>query len=68
MTQGAFMVFPSEYFDPGKTLAAIEQEQCTALHGVPTMFSAELGHPDFTSSISAHCGPESWRELPVRWR
>lgn len=47
LTQGATMVFPSEYFDPGKTLAAIEQERCTALHGVPTMFIAELGHPDF---------------------
>jgi fatty-acyl-CoA synthase len=47
LTQGATMVFPSEYFDPGKTLAAIDQERCTALHGVPTMFIAELGHPDF---------------------
>ncbi|HEU0021600.1 MAG TPA: AMP-binding protein [Dehalococcoidia bacterium] len=47
LTQGATMVFPSEHFDPLKTLIAVEQERCTALHGVPTMFIAELGHPDF---------------------
>ena len=47
VTRGAAMVVPSEYFDPGKTLAAVEKERCTALHGVPTMFIAELEHPDF---------------------
>jgi fatty-acyl-CoA synthase len=41
------MVVPGEYFDPLKTLVAIEQERCTALTGVPTMFIAQLGHPDF---------------------
>jgi fatty-acyl-CoA synthase len=41
------MVIPAEYFDPLKTLTAVEQERCTALHGVPTMFIAELGHPEF---------------------
>ncbi len=44
---GATMVFPSEYFDPLKTLEAVEKERCTVIHGVPTMFIAELGHPDF---------------------
>ncbi|WP_118183751.1 AMP-binding protein [Paraburkholderia phosphatilytica] len=44
---GANMVFPGEAFDPGATLAAVSEEQCTALHGVPTMFIAELDHPDF---------------------
>ena len=44
---GAAMVIPSEYFDPGKALAAVEKERCTAIHGVPTMFIAELEHPDF---------------------
>jgi fatty-acyl-CoA synthase len=44
---GATMVYPGEGFDPGATLAAVHEERCTALHGVPTMFIAELGHPDF---------------------
>ncbi len=47
LTRGATMVFPSEYFDPLKTLKALDQERCTALLGVPTMFIAELGHPEF---------------------
>lgn len=47
MTHGATMVLPAEYFDPVSTMAAIEKERCTALHGVPTMFVAELEHPDF---------------------
>src|SRR6266542_4719810 len=46
VTRGAAMIIPSEYFDPLKALAAVEQEHCTALHGVPTMFIAELQHPD----------------------
>jgi fatty-acyl-CoA synthase len=47
VTRGAAMVIPAEYFDPLKTLAATERERCTALHGVPTMFIAELQHPEF---------------------
>jgi fatty-acyl-CoA synthase len=47
VTRGAAMIIPAEYFDPLKTLAAVEKEHCTALHGVPTMFIAELQHPDF---------------------
>jgi len=42
---GACLVLPSEHFDPLAVLQAIQQERCTALHGVPTMFIAELGHP-----------------------
>jgi fatty-acyl-CoA synthase len=49
MTHGAAMVFPSEAFDPLATLQAVEAERCTALHGVPTMFIAEMDHPDFDS-------------------
>jgi fatty-acyl-CoA synthase len=49
VTKGATMVFPSEGFDPGATLKAIAQERCTAVYGVPTMFLAELDHPDFKS-------------------
>ena len=44
---GANMVFPGEAFDPRATLETVAEERCTALHGVPTMFIAELGHPDF---------------------
>jgi fatty-acyl-CoA synthase len=44
---GAKMVFPGEGFDASATLAAVEAERCTALHGVPTMFIAELDHPEF---------------------
>ena len=41
-THGAAIVFPSEAFDPLATLKAVQEEQCTALYGVPTMFIAEL--------------------------
>lgn len=44
---GANMVFPGEAFDPRATLEAVSEEGCTALHGVPTMFIAELDHPEF---------------------
>ncbi|MDD4857664.1 MAG: AMP-binding protein [Candidatus Krumholzibacteria bacterium] len=47
VTHGATMVFPSEYFDALLVLEAVSKERCTALHGVPTMFIAELEHPDF---------------------
>ncbi len=44
---GARMVFPGEAFEPLATLQAVAEERCTALHGVPTMFIAELDHPRF---------------------
>src|SRR5581483_2491500 len=47
VSTGANMVFPGEAFDPAATLAAVSEERCTALHGVPTMFIAELDLPDF---------------------
>jgi fatty-acyl-CoA synthase len=46
-THGATMVIPAPGFDAGLTLAAIEQERCTGVYGVPTMFIAMLGHPNF---------------------
>jgi len=46
VTHGSTMV-PVEIFDPLKVLQTIEKEKCTAVHGVPTMFIAELEHPDF---------------------
>ena len=49
IVHGACMVFPNDGFDPATTLAAIQEEKCTALYGVPTMFIAELDHPDFQS-------------------
>lgn len=44
---GARMIFPGEAFDPLATMQAVHEERCTALHGVPTMFIAQLDHPDF---------------------
>jgi fatty-acyl-CoA synthase len=44
---GAAMIFPAEGFDPGATLRAIESERCTAVYGVPTMFIAQVEHPDY---------------------
>jgi fatty-acyl-CoA synthase len=46
-THGATMVIPGDAFDPLATLEAVEAERCTSLYGVPTMFIAELGHPEF---------------------
>ena len=46
-THGAAMVFPGEAFEPKSVLEACEAERCTALFGVPTMFIAELEHPEF---------------------
>ena len=47
VTHGAAMIFPAEAFDPLPVLRAVATERCTALHGVPTMFIAELEHPRF---------------------
>ena len=48
LTHGAAMVYPSEGFDPLATLETIAEERCTAVYGVPTMFIAEMDHPDFS--------------------
>lgn len=47
VTHGATAVFPGESFDPLATLETVQAERCTVLHGVPTMFIAELDHPQF---------------------
>ena len=47
LTHGATMVYPGEGFDPTEVLQAIQDEKCTALYGVPTMFIAALDHPEF---------------------
>ncbi len=49
VTHGATMVFPAEAFEPRSVLEAVSEERCTALHGVPTMFIAELEEPNFAS-------------------
>ncbi|MER6993680.1 AMP-binding protein [Saccharopolyspora hirsuta] len=48
-SHGAAMVIPAEGFDPVAALSAVAAERCTSLYGVPTMFIAELEHPDFDS-------------------
>ncbi len=70
---GAGMVFPGESFDAEATLSAVARYKCTALHGVPTMFIAELEHPNFagfdTSSLrtgimaGAPCPIETMRQI-----
>lgn len=47
VTHGAAMVYPGGGFDPLAVLETVHEERCTALYGVPTMFIAELGHPEF---------------------
>jgi fatty-acyl-CoA synthase len=48
-THGACIVIPAPGFDPQATLRAVQEERCTSLYGVPTMFIAELALPDFGS-------------------
>ena len=47
LTHGATAVYPSAGFEPLAVLEAVQAERCTALYGVPTMFIAELDHPEF---------------------
>ena len=47
MTHGSAMIYPSEAFDPLATLETIQAERCTGVLGVPTMFIAQLQHPEF---------------------
>jgi fatty-acyl-CoA synthase len=59
ITHGATMVYPSEGFEPLAVLETVQAERCTGLFGVPTMFIAELGHPEFErfdlSSLRTGC-------------
>jgi len=58
-SHGACVVIPAPGFDPAATLEAVQDERCTSLYGVPTMFIAELGLPDFAdydlSSLRTGC-------------
>ena len=47
LTSGAAMIFPNWTFDPRATLNAVQAEKCSSIYGVPAMFIAELGLPDF---------------------
>lgn len=47
MTHGATMIYPDDGFEPKSVLEAVAEERATALYGVPTMFIAEMEHPDF---------------------
>ena len=66
-SHGACIVVPGEGFDPKGTLAAIEAERCTSLYGVPTMFIAQLDHPDFdrTDFSSLRTGVMAGSPCPV---
>lgn len=46
LTHGATMVYPSDAFDPGTVLAAMDEEKCVGVYAVPTMFIEMLNHPD----------------------
>ncbi len=48
-SHGATMVIPGDAFEPKAVLEAVQEERCTSLYGVPTMFIAELGHAEFDS-------------------
>ncbi len=49
MSHGATMIYPNDGFDAKTVLDAVQEERATALYGVPTMFIAELNHPDFAT-------------------
>lgn len=73
MIFGATLILPSALFDPRASLEAIQQERATVVGGVPTMFIAQLEHPDFRrfdlSSLRAAvmggslCAPELMRRV-----
>ena len=48
-SHGACVVLPGEAFEPRSVLEAVQEEGCSVLYGVPTMFIAELDHPEFES-------------------
>ena len=50
LTHGSAVIVPAESFDAEATLRAVQDERCTSLYGVPTMFIAQLDHPAFSSS------------------
>jgi fatty-acyl-CoA synthase len=65
VTHGATMVYPGEGFDPVAVLRTVQDERCTGLHGVPTMFIAILDHPDLPATTWPRCAPGSWPARPA---
>jgi len=66
-SHGACMIFPGEGFEAGAVLATVQNERCTSLYGVPTMFIAELEHADFgkTDFSSLRTGIMAGSPCPV---
>ena len=60
LTHGATIVYPGDAFDPLAVLETVQAERCTGLHGVPTMFIAELIIHVSPTSILRRCAPGSW--------
>ena len=68
-THGAAMVIPAPGFDPAATLKATQDERCTSLYGVPTMFIAEWAAPRLRHPTTCpQCAPASWPARPARPR
>src|SRR6476661_5210195 len=77
-THGACVVVPAESFDAREVLAAVDEERCTSLYGVPTMFIAELAEPDLDAfdlgslrtgiMAGAPCPVEVMRQVRSRMR
>ena len=67
-SHGACIVIPAPAFDPAATLQAVQDERCTSLYGVPTMFIAELALADFPTYDLARCAPGSWPGRRARSR
>jgi fatty-acyl-CoA synthase len=67
-THGACMVVPGEAFDPEITLKTVQDEKCTSLYGVPSMFIAELEHPNFNkyNYSTLHTGIMAGSTCPVK--
>ena len=67
-SNGSTVVIPAPAFDPEATLRAVQEEACTSLYGVPTMFIAELAHPGFAGFDLRRCAPGSWPAHRARSR
>ncbi|KAJ1926158.1 hypothetical protein IWQ60_004030 [Tieghemiomyces parasiticus] len=67
LVHGSTMVFPGPAFEAHSVLAAIEEEKCTALYGVPTMFIEAMAHPNFarTNLTSLRTGIMSGSPCPI---
>ena len=67
-SHGATMVIPAPGFDPGRHAARVDDERCTALYGVPTMFIAMQSSRRSPTPTSRRCAPASWPARSARSR